>query len=99
MPTPIRYLLQSDTTRLYFTHPHGPNDCEWTASPREARTWVDYEAAWSAAFAWNKLHKDHEQAPLRVWQLTVSPHLVSVTVPGTPALMAFYPLEAVGHAC
>lgn len=88
---PTRFILQSDTTSLYFTHPQEPDFCEWGTHPLQAHQWVDFDAATAGAYAWNQLHPDHEQAPLRVMQLVSGPHFHSVTLPGTPVL------AGVGH--
>jgi len=77
----VRYILESPD-RLYFTHPHGPDNREWTDNAREARQWVDFDSCTAAARTWKLLHG----VELRVWQLAIGEHFYSVTMPGTPVL-------------
>lgn len=83
-----RYILLRTSDRLYFAEPHGPDNAEWTDSPREARQWVDFDSCMAAAKTWKMIHG----LDLQVLQMAIGPHFCSVTAPGTPQLM-------VSHGC
>lgn len=76
----MRYILRNKATGLYFTHPTGENNYEWTDRPGDARQWLDLQRCVDAALISKELHG----LELQICRFEAEPRGYSLSTVGVP---------------
>lgn len=85
----MRYILRNKATGLYFTHPTGDENYEWSDLPGDARQWLDLQRCMDAALVSKELHG----LELQICRFQVEPLGYCLSTVGVPSRTAKPPSE------